>query len=59
MQSTIYFLQQQLRQTRDQLAAVQKDNEMLRNSSIDVINIKPTNLPLLETYVDIREEKES
>nr|CAG4635132.1 EOG090X0FYD [Alona affinis] len=31
MQSTIYFLQQQLRQTREQLSAVQKENEMLRN----------------------------
>nr|CAG4638801.1 EOG090X0FYD [Cyclestheria hislopi] len=31
MQSTIYYLQQQLRQTRDQLAAVQKENEILRN----------------------------
>ncbi len=31
MQSTIYFLQQQLRQTRDQLIAVQKENEILRN----------------------------
>nr|CAG4642867.1 EOG090X0FYD [Evadne anonyx] len=33
MQSTIYFLQQQLRQTREQLAAVQKENEVFRNSS--------------------------
>lgn len=33
MQSTIYFLQQQLRQTRDQLAAMQKENELLRNES--------------------------
>nr|CAG4649767.1 EOG090X0FYD [Scapholeberis mucronata]SVE93947.1 EOG090X0FYD [Scapholeberis mucronata] len=32
MQSTIYFLQQQLRQTREQLAAIQKENEMFRNS---------------------------
>ena len=32
MQSTIYFLQQQLRQTRDQLTAVQKENEALRTS---------------------------
>jgi hypothetical protein len=31
MQSTIYFLQQQLRQTRDQLATVQKENELLRS----------------------------
>nr|SVE73886.1 EOG090X0FYD [Daphnia atkinsoni] len=34
MQSTIYFLQQQLRQTREQLSAVQKENELLRNSGI-------------------------
>lgn len=33
MQSTIYFLQQQLRQTREQLATVQKENEMFRSSS--------------------------
>ena len=33
MQSTIYFLQQQLRQTREQLAAVQKENEVFRSSS--------------------------
>nr|CAG4651411.1 EOG090X0FYD [Simocephalus serrulatus]SVE94566.1 EOG090X0FYD [Simocephalus serrulatus] len=33
MQSTIYFLQQQLRQTREQLTAVQKENDILRNSS--------------------------
>ena len=31
MQSTIYYLQQQLRQTREQLAAVQKENELLRD----------------------------
>lgn len=32
MQSTIYFLQQQLRQARDQLAALQKENDLLRSS---------------------------
>nr|SVE74509.1 EOG090X0FYD [Daphnia barbata] len=32
MQSTIYFLQQQLRQARDQLSVIQKENELLRNS---------------------------
>nr|SVE76087.1 EOG090X0FYD [Daphnia hispanica] len=39
MQSTIYFLQQQLRQTRDQLSAVQKENELLRNSGIIADNV--------------------
>lgn len=40
MQSTIYFLQQQLRQTREQLAAIQKENEILRTSvlSSDKVN---------------------
>lgn len=32
MQSTIYFLQQQLRQSREQLATVQKENDILRNA---------------------------
>ena len=32
MQSTIYFLQQQLRQTREQLSIVQKENETMRRS---------------------------
>nr|CAG4648321.1 EOG090X0FYD [Moina brachiata]SVE93324.1 EOG090X0FYD [Moina brachiata] len=31
MQSTIYFLQQQLRQTREQLYAAQKETEVLKN----------------------------
>lgn len=31
MQSTIYFLQQQLRQTRDQMATIQKENDKLRH----------------------------
>nr|CAG4640450.1 EOG090X0FYD [Daphnia pulex]SVE85197.1 EOG090X0FYD [Daphnia pulex] len=38
MQSTIYFLQQQLRQTRDQLSAAQKENELLRNTSTNTVN---------------------
>ena len=33
MQSTIYFLQQQLRQTREQLTALQKENEKLQNGN--------------------------
>ncbi|KAI9560538.1 female lethal d-like protein [Daphnia sinensis] len=45
MQSTIYFLQQQLRQTRDQLSAVQKENELLRNTGVihtdGVIQMEP------------------
>ena len=39
MQSTIYFLQQQLRQTRDQLSAVQKENELLRNTGTNTVNV--------------------
>ncbi|XP_046650159.1 pre-mRNA-splicing regulator WTAP-like isoform X1 [Daphnia pulicaria] len=38
MQSTIYFLQQQLRQTRDQLSEAQKENELLRNTSTNTAN---------------------
>lgn len=37
MQSTIYFLQQQLRQTRDQLAVMQRENELLRNESTSLL----------------------
>ena len=38
MQSTIYFLQQQLRQTRDQLSAAQKENELLRHTGTNTVN---------------------
>ena len=38
MQSTIYFLQQQLRETRDQLSVAQKENELLRNTSTNTVN---------------------
>ena len=47
MQSTIYFLQQQLRQTRDQLVVVQKENEILRNcgTNADNTSLDETQLP--------------
>jgi hypothetical protein len=60
MQSTIYFLQQQLRQTRDQLSAAQKENELLRNTGTNTVNISadeeqsPVNSSQAENQLDER-----
>lgn len=36
MQSTIYYLQQQLRDSREQISQLQKDNEQLKATSIEI-----------------------
>lgn len=53
MQSTIYFLQQQLRQTRDQLSAVQKENELLRNTGVHADSVIQIEAHLPENLVDL------
>nr|SVE87705.1 EOG090X0FYD [Daphnia similis] len=53
MQSTIYFLQQQLRQTRDQLSAVQKENELLRNTGVHTDGVIQMEPHLPENLVDM------